>query len=282
MSFYHIFLRKLKLWYNGYNFLKDNVYNPFDILQFLDNDYLFDNYWFATGTPTFLIKLIEKNSYFLPKLSNLTVGKQILDSFDIENIDLEVILYQSGYLTIDRMIEKRRGGIEYRLKLPNMEVKQSFNDIVIDFLTAQKTEKIRFQDDIYDALVDTDLELFKNSFISIFASIPNNNYTKNNIQNYEGFYASVVYIYLQSLGLEIIGEDVTNLGRIDLTVKINNLIYIIEFKVGKENALEQIKEKKYHQKYLNEKKDIYLIGINFDKKEKNISNFEWEKLSFIK
>jgi Holliday junction resolvase-like predicted endonuclease len=98
------------------------------------------------------------------------------------------------------------------------------------------------------------------------------------MQKYEGFYASVVYVYLQSLGLEIIGEDVTNLGRIDLTIKIKELIYIIEFKVGSEDALKQIKEKKYHEKYLQEQKDIYLIGINFDKDDKNISKFQWEKL----
>jgi len=87
-----------------------------------------------------------------------------------------------------------------------------------------------------------------------------------------------MYVYLQSLGLEIIGEDVTNLGRIDLTIKIDNLIYIIEFKVGTGNALQQIKTNQYAQKYMNENKDIYLVGINFDKGDKNICKFEWEKL----
>ncbi len=272
-------LEKVKNWYNGYNFLKDDVYNPFDLLKFIKNDFLFDNYWFTSGTPTFLIKLIEKNSYFLPKLSNLIVGKQIIESFDIENMNLEVILYQAGYLTIDKMIEKRRGGIEYKLKLPNMEVKNSLNDILIDFLTHQHSEKFKFQDNLYDGLIDNDLELFKTSLVSVFASIPNDNYRKNKIANYEGFYASVVYVYLQSLGLDIIGEDVTNKGRIDLTIKIDNYIYIIEFKVGNENALAQIKEKNYAQKYLNEGKDIYLVGINFDKENRNISGFEYEKLT---
>jgi len=269
-------LEKVREWYNGYNFLKDDVYNPFDLLKFIKNDYRFSNYWFSSGTPTFLIKLIEQNSYFLPKLSNLIVGEQILDSFDIENINLEVILYQAGYLTIDKMIEKRRGGIEYKLKLPNMEVKNSLNDILIDFLTHQHSEKFKFQDNLYDGLIDNDLELFKDSLISVFASIPNDNYRKNKIANYEGFYASVIYVYLQSLGLDIIGEDVTNKGRIDLTIKIDNYIYIIEFKVGTENALTQIKEKNYAQKYLNEGKNIYLVGINFDEEERNICGFEWE------
>ncbi len=79
-------------------------------------------------------------------------------------------------------------------------------------------------------------------------------------------------IIYASLGVEIIAEDVTNRGRI----KLNNNIFIIEFKVGNSNALNQIKSKNYHQKYLNKKLDIYLIGINFDSEEKNIGKFEWE------
>ena len=272
-------LEKVKRWYNGYNFLKDDVYNPFDLLLFIKNEFLFDNYWFVTGTPTFLIKLIEKNNYFLPKLSNLVVDKKLIDSFDIENIDIEVILYQAGYLTIDKMIIDRRDRISYKLKLPNMEVKNSLNDILIDFMTKQKIEKLQHQDNLYDALCDEQIEDFKTSLISMFASIPYNNYTKNNILHYEGYYASVIYIYLQSLGIDIIGEDVTNKGRIDLTLKIINLIYIIEFKMGdKYNALEQIKTKDYSRKYLNENKDIYLVGIHFDEDERNISKFEWEKI----
>ena len=271
-------MNKFQNYYNGYNFLKDPVYNPFDTLHFIINDFKYSNYWFSSGTPTFLIKLIKENNYFLPKLSNLTIGEELFDSFDIENIDLEVILYQSGYLTIDSVKEKRRGGFEYKLKLPNIEVKNSLNDILINYLTNQKTEKLKLQDDLYDAIVDEKLEDFKSSLENIFASIPYNNYTNNDIQSYEGYYASIVYVYLQSLGLDIIGEDVTSKGRIDLTVKINNIIYIIEFKVDSDDALAQIKEKNYAQKYISEDKTIYLVGINFDKDEKNISKFKWEKI----
>jgi len=271
-------LKKLKIWYNGYNFLKDDVYNPFDILLFIQNDFLYDNYWFSTGTPSFLIKLIQENSYFLPKLLNLKVGKKLLDSFDIENLDIEVILYQAGYLTVEKMMINSREQIEYKLKLPNKEVTISLNDVLIDFMTSQKTEKLDFQNSIYDALYNNDLNILENSLKSMFASIPYNHYVKNNILTYEGYYASVIYIYFQSLGFEIIGEDVTNKGRIDLTIKTESFIYIIEFKVGQSNALEQIREKRYYEKYLSEDKSIYLIGINFNEEEKNISRFEWEKI----
>ena len=129
-----------------------------------------------------------------------------------------------------------------------------------------------------NALLKANLEEFKNTLISLFASIPYNNYVKNNISNFEGYYASVVYAYLASLGVEIIAEDVTNKGRIDITLLIKDKIYIIEFKVGSNDALTQIKEKNYHQKYLNQNKEIYLIGINFDEDERNVSGFGYERV----
>jgi len=136
-------MQKIKEWYNGYNFLKDDLYNPFDILQFVDNELMYDNYWFRSATPSFLIKLIEKNNYFLPKLSNLVVGKELVDSFDVENISLEVILYQAGYLTIDEKIVEEFGFntiIKYKLKLPNLEVKASLNNYILEHLLNQTKE----------------------------------------------------------------------------------------------------------------------------------------------
>lgn len=147
-------MEKVREWYNGYNFLKSKLYNPFDILQFLANIKMYKNYWFSTGTPTFLLKLIKKNNYFLPQLSNLIVGEQLLDSFDVENLDLEVILYQSGYLTIDHVVEKPRGGIEYKLTIPNKEVAQSLNDFIIHRLFSNsRSTTLQVQDDMYKALV---------------------------------------------------------------------------------------------------------------------------------
>jgi len=269
-------LEEIKRWYNGYNFLKDPVYNPFDILKFIKNKFLFKNYWWESGNPSFLITLLKKqDNYNIPDLENLIVGDELLNSFDIEKLNLEVILYQAGYLSIDKVIQKRNR-IEYKLTVPNQEIQVSLNMLFINYLT--NSIKYHIQDDIYDTLESTNLEEFKNTMISLFASIPYNNYVNNTIGLYEGYYASVFYAYLAASGLEIIAEDTTNLGRIDLTIKLDNIIYIIEFKVGSNDALTQIKEKNYAQKYLSEQKDIYLIGINFDKEEKNINSFEWEKI----
>jgi hypothetical protein len=179
-------------------------------------------------------------------------------------------------LTIDKVLDDGFD-IEYLLRVPNMEVQISLNRLMLDYLTS-KADFTSIKN-ARNALLEANLEEFKTTLISLFASIPYYNYVKNNISNFEGYYASVVYAYLASLGVEIIAEDVTNKGRIDITLLIKDKIYIIEFKVGDENALSQIKEKNYHQKYLNQNKQIYLVGINFDDDERNVSDFAYERVN---
>ncbi len=279
-------LEKLKNWYNGYNFLKDNVYNPYNILLFIQNEYRYKNYWFESGTPSFLIKLIKENNYFLPRLSDITVGEELINSFDVDDIKIETLLFQAGYLTIDREEETLFGTIEYRLRMPNKEVQMSLSNVLINYLTGEIVNNVR-KTNIYKSLLEADMDNLKDTLSSLFASIPYNNYTGNNIFRYEGYYASVIYAYLASLGLNIIAEDVTNKGRIDLTVKLGNYIYILEFKVTEKDtersrsvnsALQQIKDKNYAQKYLTEGKNIFLLGIVFDKEEKNIIKFDIQKV----
>ncbi|PID28734.1 MAG: hypothetical protein CR982_04170 [Candidatus Cloacimonadota bacterium] len=269
-------LEKLKHWYNGYYFLKDKVYNPFDILLFIRGNFSYKNYWFETGNPSFLIELIKKNNYYLPNLENIVVGEEILNSFDLEDINLETLLFQTGYLTIKKRFEKRNK-IKFSLKVPNLEVRVSLNSVVLNKLVSNISQKEKNQDDAYDSLFDAKLEDFKTSLISLFASLPYQNYVKNNINVYEGFYSSVIYSYLASLGFPISVEESTNMGRLDMSLLVNNHRYIFEFKVGNENALAQIKESRYYEKFLSENSDIYLVGINFDEEKKNISSFEWEK-----
>ncbi|MEA3466455.1 MAG: ATP-binding protein [Thermodesulfobacteriota bacterium] len=267
-------MEKVREWYNGYNFLGDKVYNPFDILLFIKNKYVFRNYWFATGTPTFLIKLIENNNYYIPQLDNLRVSEMLIDSYDIDNIKLEPLLLQSGYMTIKEMRELSYG-VEYVLGFPNKEVAISFNDQIAQAMTNTNVAENKGQ--LFQSLEEADLDNLHQVLVAMFASIPNNNYTKNTISAYEGYYASLMYAYLASLGLELCVEDPTSTGRIDMTVKIGKQIYILEFKVDDSaNALEQIKRKEYHLKYQGQGKDIYLIGIHFNSAKRNISSFEWE------
>jgi hypothetical protein len=267
---------KVREWYNGYNFLGERVYNPFDILLFIKNKCVFDNYWFATGTPTFLIKLIEKNNYYVPQLENLTVSKSLVDSYEIENMKLEPLLLQSGYLTVKEQ-RQLSYGIEYVLGFPNKEVAISFNDQIALALTDTNIATAKGQ--LYQSLENADLNKLHQALMAMFASIPHNNYTRNTISTYEGYYASVVYAFLASLGLDLKVEDPTSTGRIDMTLQFGANIYVLEFKVdSSDNALEQIKQKDYHLKFTGQDKDIYLIGIHFDSAKRNISSFEWEKV----
>ncbi|MCB1156548.1 MAG: ATP-binding protein [Leptospiraceae bacterium] len=271
---------KLKLWYNGYNFLGDKVYNPFDILLFFDKGE-FKNYWFETGSPSFLIKLIQENQYNPIQIEHVELSEQELGAFDVEQIRLETILFQTGYLTIK---EKFTVGAKtfYSLTYPNLEVKMSFTEVILNYLSdGNKTNKNLIE--LHKILTIPDLPGLKDLFYSFFASIPHNWYRKNTMANYEGYYASIFYCYFTALGLDVRAEEPNNNGQVDMTVFIEKKVYVFEFKVieltEKGSALEQIKKKKYYEKHLSpENREIYLVGVEFSKEQKNITNYEWEQL----
>ncbi|MCI5146308.1 MAG: hypothetical protein D3923_12455, partial [Candidatus Electrothrix sp. AR3] len=264
---------KVKDWYNGYNFMGEKVFNPYDILLFIDNDYQFKNYWFETGTPSFLVKLIKENSYYVPNLERVEVDSSLINSFDIEDIALESILFQSGYLTIAD-VQHRRDRYLYTLTYPNKEVRLSFTDNLLNHFV-DKTQKNSILDDLYSIFLEAHLEDLEVNLKQLFASIAYNNFTNNEIDRYEGFCASVVYAYFTSLGFQIIAEDVSNRGRMDLTLLTEDSAYIFEFKVRDEDPLQQIKTMRYYEKYA--QYQTWLIGIVFDVKNRNITRFVYEK-----
>ena len=272
-------MEKVKKWYNGYNYLGDKVYNPFDILLFIDKNYKFKNFWWETGNPSFLIDMIKTGNYYIPELENFTANEEILNTFDVERIELVALLWQTGYLTITKKIEDIFG-IEYKLGIPNKEISISLNNLFITYLTTQSTEKLKHQKSLLKMLRNADLDGFRDALYLLFASIPYNNFTNNKLHESEGYYASVVYTYLAGIGLDIIPEDITNLGRMDLSVKLEDKVFIFEFKISEKatgNALKQIKEKRYWEKY----QDIdnnYLIGIEFSREKRNIIGYEWDKV----
>jgi len=274
-------INKVKRWYNGYHFMGDNVYNPFDILLFLDNRE-YRNYWFETGTPTFLMKLIQEKQYSALDIELIQTTEIMMSSFDVDEIDLETLLFQTGYLTI-KDHKTILDSTVFRLGYPNAEVKTSFTACLLNYLTHSRKDSERNKYALYQALLTPDFEKIREVFHSFFASIPHDWYRKNQIARYEGYYASVFYCYFTALGLDVTAEDTTNHGRIDLTVKLEQRVFILEFKVvdqdtGKNSALEQIKEKAYHEKYRAEADELYLIGVEFNRKDRNIVRFEYEKL----
>jgi hypothetical protein len=267
---------KIKKWYNGYKFLGEGIYNPFDILLFISKDFEYKNYWFNTGSPTFLFKILEQNKYFLPNLENIIKDENMLNSFDVDCIELETLMWQTGYLTITDTFDTPKG-IKYKLDIPNNEVRLSLMGTISIFISNIHNPTI-VSDNIMYALMENDFIKLETNIKSLFSSIPYNHFTNNKMYQYEGYYVSIFYAYIKAFGFELIGEDCTNKGRIDLTIKLDDCIYIIEFKTDGLSALKQIKEKKYHEKYISNNLPIYIVGIEFNTQDKNISKVQWEKI----
>ena len=273
-------LNKVKEWYNGYSWGDGTVYNPFDILQFIKTG-KYRNYWFESGTPSFLLKLLAEQNYFIPDLEELVVSENIAASFEIENLQIETLLFQTGYLTIKEIVDLYDGALSFRLSYPNKEVMMSLNDNIITYASSSSSSKEKNRVALIKALLDGDVDRLKTVFHSFFASIPSDWFRKNNISEYEGFYASIFYSYFTALGLNVRVEDSTNHGKIDMTILLENRCYIFEFKVveyvkNANSALAQIKERGYAEKYSADFADIRLVGVEFSKNDRNITRFEWE------
>jgi hypothetical protein len=258
------------------------VYNPYDVLLFFDKGKKYDSYWFNTGTPSFLVKLLMQKKFYIPDIENLSADEFIISSFDIENIHPVALLFQTGYLTI-KEINRYNGGIaEYVLSYPNFEVKYALNNVILKDYTNEVSlgySRINIIKELQSGKVECLIKMMK----SVFSGIPYNWYIQNELDKYEGYYSSIFYSAIQSLGVECIAEDVTNRGRIDLTIKIGDYIYIFEFKVIEDDkvnkkAIEQILAKKYYEKYMNENKKVILVGIEFSGEERNIKNVETKKI----
>jgi hypothetical protein len=272
-------------WYNGYNWGPTSVYNPFDILLLCENQEL-RPWWFETGTPSFLLRLLKEQPQSLPELDTLLIGAELSDSFEPERMHLAVMLFQTGYLTIKEKIEDPVEGMRYRLGFPNLEVRSSFSRLALETTLEAPEQTAGTRNRLREVLYAGDSAGLRELFTAFFESVPNDNYRKNTIARYEGFYATVVYAYFASLGLTVIPEDVTNRGRIDLTVIGPKGIWIFEFKVrgvdksGDAAPLEQLLRKGYAAKYRGrtgadgQPLPLRQIGIIFDAATRSVSGWE--------
>jgi hypothetical protein len=272
---------EIRRWYNGYNWLGESVYNPFDLLLLFDFRE-FKPYWFETGTPTFLIKLLADRQIFTPTLGQTVAEDTLLSTFDVDIIPPEALMFQAGYLTVDS-VWKIPGRQEFTLKYPNKEVQASLNDSLLKHWVGGLSIPGRQISQLYRVLLAHDVPALQPLFHAFFASIPHDWYRNSPIAQYEGYYASIFYSHFAALGLDIALEDATNQGRIDMTVLFHGHVYIFEFKVvsgqAKGGALQQIKDRGYADKYRARGEPIHLIGVAFDKDSRNISAFEVETLS---
>ena len=269
---------EIRRWYNGYNWLGEGVYNPFDMLLLFDRRE-FKPYWFETGTPTFLVKLLAKAETFTPDIGRLVATETLLSTFDVDNIPPEALMFQAGYLTIDH-VWRIPGRMEVTLKYPNLEVQASLNDSLLQYLVGNPSTPGPHIGRLYRLLQAQDFTGLKTLFQAFFASIPHDWYRNSPIAQFEGYWASIFYSHFAALGLDIRLEDTTNKGRIDMAVLFNAQVFVFEFKVvelvPQGRALQQIKDMGYADKYRDRGEPIHLVGVEFSKNDRNIVGFEVE------
>ena len=267
-------------WYNGYNWLgEENVYNPFDILLLFDSR-KFKAHWFETGTPSFLVETLFQRRVRPLSLEDMVGTDDLLSKFDVDDIATEALLFQTGYLTIARA-EPRSGEMFYRLGYPNREVRQSLNRSLLSYLTGNPPQQAEHRARLYDLLLANDFAGLETLFHALFASIPYEWYTSNDIASYEGYYASVFYSYFAALGLDVTVEDSSSHGRLDMAVRFNDNVYLFEFKVvemaPEGAAMAQLKERRYADKYRGLGQPTYLVAVEFSREARNLAAFEVER-----
>ncbi|SEA47438.1 PD-(D/E)XK nuclease superfamily protein [Thiothrix caldifontis] len=259
-------LEKLRRWYNGYSWDTEHfVYNPYSILSFFSAN-AFRNFWFESGTPTFLIKLMRRD--WLYQFDNLELSERAFSSYDIDYLETLPILFQTGYLTIKSIDEHNL----YRLDYPNAEVKEALLEYMISNLRHEQTALgTPLVVHLHKAFQANDLEQVIEIIKSIFKKIPSQIFLKEA----EAYYHSLIYLVFFYLGQYTEAEVNDSTGRIDCVVKTPTHIYIIEFKLNKsaKAALKQIKDKDYAGAYQTDPRLKVLLGINFSSKIKTVDDW---------
>jgi hypothetical protein len=261
---------KVKKKYNGYNFYgSEKMYNPWSVLKFLSKGEL-DNYWFATGTPTFLTKLVPN---FQTTVEGIIADKSELGILNFDSENLAPLLYQTGYLTIESEIEK---GL-FTLCHPNEEVSESFTRFLLaEYTNLEKGNVRNVAIKVRNSLKMRSKTDFIAAINPIFASIPYQIFNKDA----EAYYHSVMHLLFMLLSYNIKSEVQTNVGRIDTVLLELNEVWIFEFKLNSsaEVAFAQIVNKDYAEKYRNSGKTIFGVGVNFNSEIKKINEVKMQQL----
>ncbi|GBU21180.1 hypothetical protein R80B4_01069 [Fibrobacteres bacterium R8-0-B4] len=268
------YLDKMRRFYNGYRFSKApiTVYNPFGILNHFDHGGDFRPYWYKSGTPTLLTDLINSRHIDLASLNNMQAGYEDFDTVDIDNMEPEPLLYQTGYLTITDYDENRERC--FTLDYPNLEVRSAFaKSLAVKCLKTPMRESTALCDRLTVALNGGDVDAAMEAVKLFMAKIPYELF-----QNRENFFQSVIYVAFAMLGLDCRPEERIAAGRVDMIVETRKFVYCFEFKLNAsaEKALAQIDTKDYAFPWTGSGKKVFKVGVNFDSKKRNIGKWTFK------
>ena len=260
---------ELRTRYDGYHFSASSqgIYNPFSVLSTLEKK-CYDNYWFATGTPIYLVELLKKSNFHLPDLGNIESDIDSLNSIHSADLDPIPVLFQSGYLTIkgyDKEFEL------YHLDFPNEEVKHGFIKFLLPYYTyCQTSQHKTIIRELVKSLSTGDAERFMQQMQSVLADTP-----YDIVKDLENHYQNVMYIVTKLLGFYVQAEYRTSRGRIDLLIKTDQYIYVIELKHegSAEEALSQINAKDYILPFTQDSRQLIKIGANISRETRNLDRW---------
>ncbi len=263
--------QKLTTHYNGYRFsAKDvKVYNPYSILKAFDQQE-FGSYWFETATPSFLVNLLRERNYPLSQMENLEVTESAFGAYDLENLQPEALLFQTGYLTIKDCDDRL-----FTMGYPNQEVKTGFTERLLNsyatpvsgLMSAQIFRLSRY-------LERSDLDAFFETVNALFATIPHDKLEAAN----EAYFHTLFYLMVAASGVDARSEVLGHKGRMDLAVIFTDKVFVVEFKCGQgvEAALQQIKAKGYADRYRQTGRAVFLLGIDFDSAQRQVGAWKVE------
>ncbi len=263
----------IKRWYNGYSWKgTESVYNPFSLLNFFSKKGDFQNYWFETATPTFLINLTQNK--YLYDFENQRITPSQLSAYSLENLQILPLMFQTGYLTIKNFDEE---GNIYTLDYPNLEVRRSYLESLADaYIQGEQDQGGVLVYDIRQALMACDMAKLERLINTLFKSIP---YTLWQNEN-EHFYHAILHLSFRLLNIYVESEVQSSDGRLDALVRLEQFVYCFEFKLdgSAEAALQQIKDKDYLLPYQNQGKTCIGIGLNFSSHTKKVEKLLWEEI----
>ena len=262
-------IAKLKARYDGYHFEEHTIgiYNPFSVLNTLSK-LRYKDYWFETGTPTFLVELLKMHNYRLPDMTKERVSNDVINSVDSLSTNPIPVIYQSGYLTIKGYDERFK---KYLLGFPNKEVEEGFLNFLLPLYTSAGSESPYMVDEFVKDVEAGKAEQFIKRLTSFFAS---NSYQVAG--NAELYFQNALYLVFKIMGFYTQVELPTSDGRMDVIIQTSNYIYIIECKLdgSAEEALQQIETKNYAAPFTMDKRAIIKLGINFSSKTRGIDSWK--------
>ncbi len=261
---------KLKEQYDGYHFEHDTIgmYNPFSLLNTFDSK-KFKDYWFETGTPTFLVELMKQTDYNVADLQEEEVDTDVLNSIDSMSHNPIPVIYQSGYLTVKGYDERFK---TYRLGFPNQEVEQGFIRYLLPFYTpAQPNKSAFFIGQFVKDVEQGRPEQFMHRMQTFFADT---NYEV--VGEMEKYFQNAMYLVFKMMGFYTEVEHRSSRGRCDVLLKTKDYIYVMELKLdgSAEEALRQIEDKGYALPYAMDSRQLIMIGVNFSSAVRGIEEFE--------